>query len=54
MLLEGIPVDPGVIKLFPGVTATYTAVPAPGYAFTRWTGAAGGETITITPTAGLA
>jgi uncharacterized repeat protein (TIGR02543 family) len=54
VLLQGVPVDPGTIKLFPGISATYTAVPAPGYAFTGWTGATGGETITVTPAAGLA
>lgn len=52
VLVEGIPVDPSTFKLFPGIPVTLQAVAAPGYVFTGWTGATGGETTTLTPAGG--
>lgn len=51
-LVDGIPVTASTFKLFPNIPITLRAVAAPGYAFTGWTGATGGETVTITPLGG--
>lgn len=50
--VEGIPVSPSTFKLFPGIPVSLTAVAAPGYVFTGWTGASGEETTTVTPIGG--
>lgn len=50
--VEDIPVPASTFKLFPNIPVTFQAVAAPGYAFTGWTGASGGDTITLTPAAG--
>lgn len=50
--VEGVPVAPSTFKLFPGIPVSLTAVAAPGYVFTGWTGASGGETTTVTPLGG--
>lgn len=50
--VEGVPVSPSTFKLFPGIPVSLTAVAAPGYVFTGWTGASGGETTTINPLGG--
>lgn len=54
LYIEGIPVEPSTFKLFPNIPVTVKAVPAPGYAFTGWTGATGGDTLTVTPAGGEA
>lgn len=46
--LQGIPVEPSTFKLFPNIPLTLQAVAAPGYVFTGWTGATGGETTSVT------
>ncbi len=45
--LEGIPLNPGTIKVFPNLDGTLTAVPAPGFQFDSWTGISGTETTTL-------
>ncbi len=45
--LEGIPLNPGTIKVFPNLNGTLTAVPAPGYQFDSWTGISGADTTTL-------
>lgn len=50
--LDGIPVVPSTLKLFPGIPIPLSAVPAPGYVFTGWTGITGGEITTLTPADG--
>ena len=45
--LEGIPISPGVISIFPDLDATLTAIPAPGFQFDSWVGISGGETTTL-------
>ena len=45
--LEGIPLNPGTIKVFPNLNGTLTAVPAPGYRFDSWTGISGADTTTL-------
>jgi len=49
--LADIPLDPGVIKIFPDLDAELTAVPAPGFQFDSWSGITGDAT-TILNTSG--
>ena len=49
--VQGVPVPASTFKMFPNAAFTLHAVPAPGYAFSSWTGASGGDTMTITLTA---
>ncbi len=51
VLVQGVPVDPSTFKMFPNVPFTLKAQPAPGYAFSGWTGATGGDSISVTITA---
>jgi len=48
VLVEGVPVSASTFKLFPNVPFTLKAEPSPGYAFSGWDGAEGGDTITVT------
>ncbi|MEO6476065.1 MAG: lamin tail domain-containing protein [Luteolibacter sp.] len=50
VFVQGVPVDPSTFKMFPNIAFTLQAVPAPGYVFTGWTGATGGESISLTIT----
>ena len=47
VLLDGVPVEAGVIRLFPGIDTELTAEAAPGFAFAGWTGASGGAITTV-------
>ncbi|MDB4354086.1 lamin tail domain-containing protein, partial [Akkermansiaceae bacterium] len=46
-LIEGIPVEPATLKLFPNLDAAIEAVAAPGYVFDSWTGLTGGAATTL-------
>ncbi len=48
VLVQGVRVDPSTFKMFPNISFALTAVPAPGYAFSVWTGATGGASTTAT------
>lgn len=48
VLVQGVPVAPSTFEMFLNIPFTLAAVPAPGYAFSGWTGAAGGDSITVT------
>ncbi len=48
VLVQGVPVAPSTFDIFRNIPFTLTAIPAPGYAFTGWTGAGGGDSITVT------
>ena len=50
VLVQGVPVDASTFKMFPGIAFTLKAEPAPGYAFSSWTGASGGASTTATIT----
>ena len=50
VLVQGIPVDPSTFKMYPNIPFTLKAVPAPGFAFSSWTGATGGSSISVTIT----
>ena len=50
ILVQGVPVSPSTFKMFPNIAFTLKAVPAPGYAFSSWTGATGGDSISLTIT----
>ncbi len=45
--VQGVPVEPSSFKMFPNIPFTLKAVPAPGYSFSGWTGAEGGDSITV-------
>ncbi|MEJ6581841.1 MAG: lamin tail domain-containing protein [Akkermansiaceae bacterium] len=49
--LEGIPLNPGTIKVFPDLNGSLAAIPAPGFQFDSWTGISGTDT-TILNTSG--
>ncbi|RYD35226.1 MAG: hypothetical protein EOP86_09030 [Verrucomicrobiaceae bacterium] len=51
VLVQGVPVAASTFRMFPNAAFTLQAVPSPGYAFSGWTGASGGETLTVTLTA---
>ncbi len=53
--IQGVPVDPGSLRLFPGIPVEIQAVAAPGHRFVRWTGRDGGalQTLTLTDAAEL-
>lgn len=50
VLVQGVPVDPSTFKMFPNIPFTLQAVPAPGYAFSSWSGATGGDSVSVTIT----
>ena len=50
ILVEGVPTEPGVHRLFPGIPLTLTAEAAPGFRFVRWNGTAGDLATTATTT----
>ncbi|MCL5096827.1 MAG: lamin tail domain-containing protein [Candidatus Omnitrophica bacterium] len=54
VLVEGVPVEPSTFELFRDIPFTLKAVPAPGYAFSGWTGTTGGDSITVTLSAAQA
>jgi hypothetical protein len=43
----GVPVDPGAIRMFPGIDFELTAEAAPGFRFSHWTGLDGGEVVSV-------
>lgn len=43
----GVPLEPGIIPIFPDLNAELVAVPAPGYQFDSWTGISGPATTTL-------
>lgn len=48
VLVCGVPVEAGVVKMFPNIAFDLTAEAAPGFTFTGWTGATGGASTTVT------
>jgi hypothetical protein len=50
IVVEGVPVDPGVHRLFPGIPLTLTAEAAPGFRFVRWSGSGGASDSATTAT----
>lgn len=50
VLVQGVPVSPSTFKMFPNIPFTLKVVPAPGYAFSSWTGVAGGSSLSVTIT----
>jgi len=48
VLVEGVPVEASTFKMFPYLPFSLKAVPAPGYVFSGWSGAPGGESISVT------
>lgn len=48
VLVQGVPVSASTFKMYPNIPFTLRAMPAPGYVFSSWTGATGGDTITVT------
>jgi hypothetical protein len=50
VLVQGVPVDPSTFKMYPNIPFTLTAVAAPGYAFSSWTGITGGASVNVTIT----
>lgn len=51
IVVQGVPTEPGVHRLFPGIPLALKAEPAPGYRFVRWTGTTGDASTTVTLTA---
>ena len=47
VLVQGVPVEPSTFRMFSNAPFTLQAVPAPGYAFSHWTGTAGGASVTV-------
>jgi hypothetical protein len=47
VLVSGVPVEAGVVKMFPNLGFELEAVAAPGFVFTGWTGATGGMSTTV-------
>jgi hypothetical protein len=45
--LNGVPVTPNVIAVFPNIAFDLTAEALPGYTFTGWTGSTGGATLDL-------
>ncbi|MCF7733110.1 MAG: lamin tail domain-containing protein, partial [Akkermansiaceae bacterium] len=54
VLICGVPVEPGVIRMFPDIPFEIQAAPAPGYRFESWTGATGEEVTSLTLTGAAA
>ena len=50
IVVQGVPTEPGVHRLFPGIPLDLKAEPAPGYRFVRWNGAPGEASTTLTLT----
>lgn len=48
VLVQGVAVPAGTFKMFPAIPFSLVAVPAPGFAFSHWTGAAGGAAVDVT------
>lgn len=48
VLISGVPVAAGVVRMFPNIAFDLVAEPAPGYTFSGWTGATGGASTTVT------
>ena len=46
ILVEGVPTEPGVHRLFPGIPLTLKAEAAPGFRFVRWNGTTGNANTT--------
>jgi uncharacterized repeat protein (TIGR02543 family) len=54
VLICGVPVGAGVVKMFPNIAFDLKAEAAPGYTFTGWTGASGGASTAVTLTGAAA
>lgn len=54
VLLQGVPVESGVVRLFPNIATELKAEALPGYVFTGWTGVTGGATTSVTLAGGTA
>lgn len=50
ILVNGVAVDPGSLRLFPNIPFVLTAEPAPGFRFAEWTGVSGPTTEPVTTT----
>ena len=50
-LVAGVPVNPGVLRMFPGIPFDLQVESAPGYSFAGWSGASGGAATSVTLTA---
>ncbi|WP_193211334.1 lamin tail domain-containing protein [Luteolibacter marinus] len=45
--VEGVPVEPGGLRVFPGIPLELVAEPAPGFEFAGWSGASGDAATTV-------